>query len=130
MALRKDCVLIKRKRKNATYWYFYYWEGNKRIVKSTSKTVKWQADQKAEDILNTRTNLPKNLKLKEYEVFFGHEISNTPYFTEPLDTCRRNPKPENHPLCSREYLFCYRGLDASPRCDVPLRVAFVCRTTR
>ncbi|MCF7914717.1 MAG: site-specific integrase [Spirochaetaceae bacterium] len=66
MAPRKDYVLFKRKRKKATYWYFYYWEGNKRIVKSTGKTVKWQAEKKAEDILNTRIDLPKNLTLKEY----------------------------------------------------------------
>jgi len=74
MAPRNDYVLFKRKRKKSTYWYFYYWKGSKRIMKSTGNTVKWKAEQYIEEYLDglrkPKTSTKAEFPFKEYAAPF------------------------------------------------------------
>lgn len=54
------------RRKNAKVWYFCYWEGDKRIYKSTGETLKYKAVEFIEDFLGSKDAKLKNLTLREY----------------------------------------------------------------
>ena len=63
--MKHKYVLFTRKNtKGKKVWSFYYWRGSKRIVRSTGKTVKWQAEQEAEKFFKDRAG--SNATLKEF----------------------------------------------------------------
>lgn len=54
------------RRKNAKVYYFCYWEGDKRIYKSTGETLKYKAVEFIEDFLGSKDAKLKNITLREY----------------------------------------------------------------
>jgi len=64
--MRRDFTLFKRKKKKGYIWYYAYWDGDKRLAKSTGKTTKLEAE------IYARENMLKLIKptgqktLREY----------------------------------------------------------------
>lgn len=54
------------RRKNAKVWYFCYWEGDKRIYKSTGETLKYKAVEFIKAFLDSKDAKLKNITLREY----------------------------------------------------------------
>ncbi len=54
------------RRRNSKYWYFYYYQGNKRIAKSTKETVKKYARQAKEAFFEKMENPKSNIQLEQF----------------------------------------------------------------
>ncbi len=61
------------KRKGSKIWYFYYWEENKQIPKSSGKTLKWQAEEYAKSFMNSLTGNKSPLLGDLLAPYFGEK---------------------------------------------------------
>nr|BDD43742.1 hypothetical protein 2 [bacterium] len=52
--MKEDYGLFKRKRKKGIVWFFWYWEGERRIYKTTGKRVKWEANKVAKAFIEKK----------------------------------------------------------------------------